>query len=478
MSTHPVWSRLARGTAVSCALIGLFAGCDEYDDLSERSFEGEIVAVVLSPDSITVQVGYTVQFSVYARTTSGDSVDIDAVWQATDGVVTDLGVYTAPSEPGMHHVVAVEPQTALSDTAVVVVVEPTPPPVARVSVTPESATLEAGESTQLTATLRDAEGNELTDRDVAWATSDADVATVSEAGLVTAVAAGTADIAATSEGVSDAATIVVTEPEPPPPPAVVFVGAGDIANCGEETDEATAELLDGIPGTVFTTGDNAYPDGSPDDFAECYEPTWGRHKARTWPSPGNHDYDTDDAAGYFAYFGDRAGPAGRGYYSYDLGAWHIISLNSNVSMSAGSAQEQWLRADLAVNRTECTLAYWHHPRFSSGEHGNNAASESLWRALYEAGVEVILVGHDHNYERFAPQTPDGVADPARGIRQFVVGTGGTSLRDMDVSVDNSEVQNSDTHGVLQLTLRSNTYTWTFIPIAGGSFTDSGGGTCH
>jgi hypothetical protein len=263
-----------------------------------------------------------------------------------------------------------------------------------------------------------------------------------------------------------------------PSRSVVLVGAGDIADCTTSTDEATAQLLDVIPGAVFTAGDNAYPDGAPSDFTNCYEPTWGRHKARTSPSPGNHDYRTEDAAGYFAYFGASAGPAGLGYYSYDLGDWHIISLNSEINTSAGSTQEKWLRTDLAANTKQCTLAYWHRPLFSSGFHGSLVALRPLWEALYEFNAEVVVVGHDHNYERFAPQTPTGVADPVRGLRQFVVGTGGTDLRSMEATIANSEVRNSTTHGVLKLTLHGSGYEWEFIPVAGQTFTDSGSGSCH
>jgi hypothetical protein len=260
----------------------------------------------------------------------------------------------------------------------------------------------------------------------------------------------------------------------------VFVGAGDIADCSGSGDEATANLLDNIAGTVFTLGDNAYADGTAAQFTNCYNPSWGRHKARTRPAPGNHDYHTSGASGYYGYFGSLAGPSGQGYYSYDLGAWHIISLNSNVSMSAGSAQETWLRQDLAANTKQCTLAYWHHPRFSSGtQHGNANGAQPLWQALYDNNAEVVLSGHEHNYERFAPQTPTGAADPTRGIREFVVGTGGVShYNDQGTPEPNSQLFNGTTYGVLKLTLSAGSYTWQFIPVAGASFTDSGSGTCH
>ena len=262
--------------------------------------------------------------------------------------------------------------------------------------------------------------------------------------------------------------------------AVVLVGAGDIADCSSSGDEATATLLDNISGTVFTAGDNAYPNGSATDYTQCYDPSWGRHKARTRPAPGNHDYNTSGATGYFGYYGALAGTSGIGYYSYDIGEWHVISLNSNVSMAVGSTQEQWLRADLAASTKQCTIAYWHHPRFSSGTtHGSSTSAQPLWQALYDAGAEIVVSGHEHNYERFAPQTPTGQADPVNGIREFVAGTGGAShYNDLGTALPNSEVFNGTTWGVLQLTLDAGSYSWQFIPIAGQTFTDAGSGACH
>jgi hypothetical protein len=260
--------------------------------------------------------------------------------------------------------------------------------------------------------------------------------------------------------------------------AAILVGAGDIADCGDTADEATARLLDQIQGTVFTAGDNAYEDGTAQQFSDCYDPTWGRHLARTRPSPGNHDYHTPDAAGYYAYFGASAGGATEGYYSYDLASWHVVVINSNIDVSAGSAQLQWLAADLASNPTLCAAAYWHHPRFSSGVHGDDVGMEDLWQVLYNAGVDVVVNGHDHDYERFALQTPTGALDSQRGIRQFVVGTGGRSLRDFATVAAHSEVRDSDTHGVLKLSLSEARYEWEFLPISGGTFRDSGGSDCH
>lgn len=257
----------------------------------------------------------------------------------------------------------------------------------------------------------------------------------------------------------------------------VLVGAGDIAQCGKESHHATAALLDSIPGTVFTAGDNAYRDGTVREFRECYEPSWGRHKARTRPAPGNHDYRRG-ARGYFGYFGARAGDPELGYYSYDLGAWHIVVLNSNVSMEAGSAQERWLRRDLAAHPRRCTLAIWHHPRFNSGsKHGPSTKPRDVWRALTEAGADVVISGHEHVYERFAPQSADGVADP-RGLRQFTVGTGGAGLYAFGPPAANSEVRDAATFGVLKLTLHAESYAWEFVPAAGGEFRDAGRADCH
>jgi hypothetical protein len=264
----------------------------------------------------------------------------------------------------------------------------------------------------------------------------------------------------------------------------VLVGAGDIASCSYTQDQATAKLLDRIGGTVFTVGDNVYTDGALEEFEECYDPTWGRHKQRTRPSPGNHDYDTSGAAGYYTYFGRAATPLEpkctrncKGYYSYNLGAWHIIVLNSEISMDTGSEQEKWLRADLAANRRTCTLAYWHRPLFSSGSHGNDRDAKPIWEALYEYRADVVLNGHDHLYERFAPQDPSGEADPGRGIRQFTVGTGGAKLYKFSNIKPNSQVRNNKTWGVLKLVLQPTSYKWQFIPIAGKTFTDSGSSNC-
>ena len=269
----------------------------------------------------------------------------------------------------------------------------------------------------------------------------------------------------------------------PPDETAVLVGAGDIADCADLSGaEATAKLLEQIPGTVMAVGDLAYPDGSKKNFT-CYEQTWGRVKARTRPAPGNHEFHAAMATPYFDYFGAAAGDTKNGYYSYELGTWHIVALNSECKdiggCDANSREVKWLRADLAAHPTACTLAYFHKPLFSSGSaHGNDPEMKPLWQALYDGNAEAVINGHDHNYERFAPQNPDGVSDAARGIREFVVGTGGKGHRPMALLKPNSESQNADTFGVLKLTLRAGAYDWQFIPEAGKSFTDSGTGKCH
>ena len=268
-------------------------------------------------------------------------------------------------------------------------------------------------------------------------------------------------------------------PSPGPGPGRyvgVLVGAGDIGMCGSTGPEATARLLDDIEGTVFTAGDNAYFQGTAQQFRDCYDPSWGRHAFRTRPAPGNHEYESAGAAPYFAYFGANAGPPGLGYYSFSVGEWHIVSLNSNVSMAPGSAQQAWLRDDLASHRASCVAAIWHHPLFSVGPNGPMPETRELWRTLSDAGADVIINGHDHFYARFAPQTPNGVADSSRGIRQFVVGTGGAEPATFTRSEPNVQVRVA-TFGVLKLTLRPGAYDWEFIA-ANGSLPDSGSDVCR
>jgi hypothetical protein len=471
-------TRVKWSWAACVAAVALAAAC-ERPATTELPGTG-MDRLELSPEAIAIPPAGSADFVAAALTATGDTADVTVTWMATGGSVVDagqtrgrhLGRYQAGMFCGDYTVIATARPGNRADTAAVTVTCPIP--VATVTVAPASVSLAVGGTVQLTATLRDSSGAELTGRVITWSSDAGGVAAVSPSGMVTGMAPGSATITATREGVSATAAVTVTAPAG----GVVFVGAGDIADCGSSGDEATAALLDGIAGTVFTTGDNVYNDGSATQFAQCYEPTWGRHAARTRPSPGNHDYRTSGATGYFAYFGANAGDAGVGYYSFDLGEWHIVSLNSNISMSAGSTQEQWLRADLAATTRACVLAYWHHPRFSSGDHGSDTGPGPLWQALYDLGADVVLAGHDHNYERFAPQTPDGVRDDARGLRQFVVGTGGTGFRSVGTPIANSETTNDDTFGVLKLTLSPGAYTWEFVPVAGGSYRDAGTGTCH
>ena len=262
-------------------------------------------------------------------------------------------------------------------------------------------------------------------------------------------------------------------PNPTSSGSVVLVGAGDISSCGQNNDEATAKLLDNISGTVFTVGDNAYDSGTYSEYINCYDPTWGRHKSRTKPSPGNHDYNTSGAAGYFQYFNNVPS-----YYAYNLGAWRIYALNSEISASSSSAQVTWLQADLAANPNQCALAYWHKPRWSSGStHGNNSAMGTVWQVLYDAGVELVLSGHEHHYERFAEMNASGSAVTG-GLREIVVGTGGMSHYSFGTPLSASQVRNSSTYGVLKLTLNSSSYSWQFVPVAGSTFTDTGTTNCH
>ena len=225
--------------------------------------------------------------------------------------------------------------------------------------------------------------------------------------------------------------------------------------------------------SVFTLGDHVYPAATSEAFASCYESTWGAVRERTYPTPGNHEWDVNRGAPYLAYFG---APAARGFYSFDLGAWHVLSLNSNVAAHPGSQQYEWIRADLATRARPCTLAYWHHPLFSSGTNGPSSQMHAVWELLDESGVEFVMSGHDHLYERFAPQDANGSPTSA-GMRSFVVGTGGAALYGMLSPRPNSEVRHNQGWGVLKLTLRSNGYDWEFVPVGGSGFRDFGSAAC-
>lgn len=268
-------------------------------------------------------------------------------------------------------------------------------------------------------------------------------------------------------------TDVVTPDQP-----AILLAAGDIATC-DDPEVATGELLAAQPGVVAALGDLAYPDGSPSAFTNCYDTAWGLVTPRTRPAMGNHDVRTPDAAGYGDYFGTTAGPQPQGYYSYDLGAWHVVVLNSNCDLVGGcgpdSPQLAWLADDLAATSTGNIVAYWHHPRFSTGHHGDQPAVAAFWETLTQAGADVVLNGHDHDYERFVPMDPAGRPSPT-GIREFVVGTGGAPLRDFGPTRDTVGHRQADHHGILRLELQPCGYSWSFLPTAGGEPLDAGSAT--
>ena len=268
---------------------------------------------------------------------------------------------------------------------------------------------------------------------------------------------------------------------------VTLVGAGDIAWCeppGVGPGEVTARLLDTISGAIFTAGDNSNGNGTLAEYKDCFGPSWGRHLARIRPAPGNHDYTAaiPDGANYHTYFGAAAGPPGKGYYSYDLGAWHIVVLNSEctlVSCSAGGEQEKWLKADLAAHPSRCALAIMHRPHISYSSPSGSSYTAPLFSALHSAGVDVLLSGHYHWYERFQPQDPAGKTDLDKGVRQFIVGTGGSfPMINSGGWIPQSERHIEDAFGVLKLTLWPDRYDWTFVPEAGKTQTDSGSSPCH
>ena len=279
-----------------------------------------------------------------------------------------------------------------------------------------------------------------------------------------------------------------------PPAERVLIAAGDIASCTETGDSASGALLPTFPNAVVQTlGDNAYPNGTAQEFTNCYDPVWGSARARTRPSAGTHDYgeaQSGSLAGYTGYYaatlsvlGASASDPSRAYYSYDIGAWHVVVLNAACFFYAPgcseTGQEQWLRRDLVTRPADCTLAIFHNPLFTSGSvHTGDPRMQRYWNALYELGADVILNGHNHHYERFAPQNPSGVADPAYGIRSFIVGTGGAEFYGFGTIRANSEVRNTGTYGIIKMTLRPGSYDWQFVPAAGSTFTDSGSQSCH
>ena len=254
----------------------------------------------------------------------------------------------------------------------------------------------------------------------------------------------------------------------------ILLAAGDIAGCPEQfRDEATGELVAELQGTVAALGDIVQKQGKMWEYRNCYDPSWGPVRLRTRPTPGNHDYRTDQAAAYYKYFGTQAGPSGRGWYTYKLGSWRIYSLNSERNIGE---QTTWLASHLAANRSKCILAYWHKPLYTGGRNPGTAAVRPLFEALYTAGAEVVLSGHNHHYERFAPQDADGHLK-SRGVRQFVVGTGGAPLEEFVAVQPNSKVRYAGGWGVLRLSLYPGRYAWKFLPVLGAESADTGQANC-
>ncbi|MGY0231394.1 choice-of-anchor J domain-containing protein [Longispora urticae] len=259
--------------------------------------------------------------------------------------------------------------------------------------------------------------------------------------------------------------------------SVTVAAVGDL--CGSGCNQTAALVTTMNPDALILAGDNAYNSGSASEYRDKYDPYYGKFKDKTYPSPGNHEYNTSNASGYFGYFGTRAGPAGKGYYSFDVGDWHFVSLNSNIDMGSSSPQVTWLKNDLAANTKPCTAGYWHHPRFSGSSHGDQTAVNPLFTALYNARADLVVVGHDHNYQRFAPSKPDGTRDDVNGLRELLIGTGGTGVYGLDSNTAaEREKGNADTFGVGRLTLSATGYKADFVPVAGRTFTDTVSGTCH
>ena len=301
-----------------------------------------------------------------------------------------------------------------------------------------------------------------------WSSSNPGVFRVDAAGVVRSVAPGEATLQGSFDGVVAEQSITVTPP--------VLVGTGDIGSCLASRDDETGRMLDSIAGVVFTVGDNDYSDATPAPaYGVCYPSSWARHLPRTRPAPGEDDVRNGTLNDYYGFFGAAAAPP-RGYYSYDLGTWHIVVLNTTPT--ADTAQLRWLEDDLADHPALCTLAITHRPRFSSGNTGSAPVQGAVFQRLYDAGVEILLSGNDHDYERFAPQAPDQTPDPD-GVMQFVVGTGGKSHGTINLPLEtNSVAQNDDTYGLLRLVLRPGSYDWRFIPTPDRTFTDAGSRTCH
>lgn len=493
------------GYTLSAGSPGLSNALSASFNVSAGAVSATTSSVVVSPATLTAGSGSST-ITVTARDAGGNPVVGATVTLAATGLGNSIVQPGAPTNAsgvaagsfsstgaGVKTITATASGVVL-DQKPTITVNAGPVSATKSTVTASPASIEVGGAASgITVTAYDAFANSVSGASVVLGASGSGVTLTQPSaptdasgvatGSLTASTTGTKTVSATVAGVAVTQTATVSVLSQGS--TVTFVGAGDIADCGSSDDEATAALIAAMPSTtpVFVLGDNAYPNGSTKDYANCYDPSWGAFKSRTHPSAGNHEYNTSGAAPYFAYFGAAAGPSGLGYYSFDLGAWHVVVLNSNIASGAGSAQDVWLRDDLATHSNKCTLAYFHHPLYSSlGGTGSGGATISsvrrFWDDLYAAGVDLVLNGHRHVYERIAPMKPDGTADPVNGIRTIIAGMGGESGGDLTNIFPLSEVREGRTFGVLKLTLRSTSYDWQFIGVPGSTFTDSGTNSCH
>jgi acid phosphatase type 7 len=493
VATGTLSSTVAEGKTVSATVNGTALTGTATVTVTSGGVSVTLSTVAVSPASITAGNG-AATITVTAKDAAGNPISGATVLLAATGsgntltqpaAATDAnGVATGALSSTVAEgktVSATVNGAALTQTASVTVTAGAVAAAQSAVATTPGIIVIGGQPATITVTARDANGNPVSGATVGLAATGSGNTLAQPVGPTNASGVATGSL---SSSVSEVKTVSATinglslTQTPNVTVGVAFTGAGSIATCSRLNDEATANLLDTIPGTVFTAGDNVSSTDLLSDFQNCYQPSWGRQKARTRPSIGDKEYQVTGAAGYWQYFGAVTGDSGKYYYSYDLGAWHIIALNSEIDMSAGSPQEQWLKADLAASTKQCTLAYWHSQLFSSSGTSYRTAVVPLWNDLYAAGAEIVVNGHARLYERFAPQTPTGALDQVTGIRQFTVGTGGYNIDTFGTIRPNSEVRNSGTYGVLKLTLLPGSYAWQFYPVAGQSFTDSGSGSCH
>ncbi len=429
------------------------------------------------------QADQTVVFSGAGSSDPDDDLPLTYSWNFGDG--SPLGTGVSPTKTytsdGSYTVTLVV-KDALGLESGPVTTTATITNVAPTVTVPSDVTLQVGSSFTMNGSFTDPGGaaDGPWNWTIAWGDGATDQGTASSIGPITATHVYTATGTRTARlTVTDKDGGFTSDEMQVQVSGVVIVGAGNVARCDRLFDEQTALLLDGIPGTVFTLGDNIYAGGALTDYQNCFGPSWGRHLSRTRPAQGDEDYRTPGAPGFYEYFGAAAGEAGKGYYSYNLGTWHIVVLNTGVPIGLNSAQDLWLKADLAATTQPCILAVFHFPRFSSFGTAVRSEVKAPWDALYAAGADVVLNGHYRTYERFAPQTPLGAVDNVRGIRQFIVGTGGQGADGISTTRPNTQAFGpAGTYGVLKLALDANSYTWEFVPIAGQTYTDTGTSACH